>query len=49
MASMQGVIVASNLLKGNHHTPDYNRITTVVFTAPRRRRSALGGGPARRS
>jgi len=31
---MQGAIVASNLLKGNHRTPDYRGIPSVVFTVP---------------
>jgi glutathione reductase (NADPH) len=31
---MQGAIVASNLLKGNHGTPDYRGIPSVVFTLP---------------
>jgi glutathione reductase (NADPH) len=34
VASMQGVVVASNLLKGNHRTPEYLGIPTVVFTVP---------------
>ncbi len=34
VASMQGAIVASNLLKGNHGTPDYRGIPSVVFTVP---------------
>src|SRR5207244_2339236 len=34
VASMQGAIVASNLLKGNHSTPDYRGIPSVVFTVP---------------
>ena len=34
VAGMQGAIVASNLLKGNHRTPDYNGIPSVVFTVP---------------
>ena len=34
VASMQGAIVASNLLKGNHGTPDYGGIPSVVFTVP---------------
>src|SRR5712692_2782289 len=34
VASMQGAIVASNLLKGNHCTPDYRGIPSVVFTVP---------------
>jgi glutathione reductase (NADPH) len=34
VAGMQGAIVASNLLRGNHRTPDYTGIPTVVFTVP---------------
>ncbi len=31
---MQGGIVASNLLEGNRHTPNYRGIPSVVFTTP---------------
>jgi glutathione reductase (NADPH) len=34
VAGMQGAIVASNLLKGNHGTPNYAGIPSVVFTTP---------------
>jgi glutathione reductase (NADPH) len=34
VAGMQGAIVASNLLKGNHRTPDYRGIPSLVFTVP---------------
>ena len=34
VAGYEGVIVASNLLKGNRHKPDYRGIPTVVFTIP---------------
>jgi glutathione reductase (NADPH) len=34
VAGMQGAIVASNLLQGNHRTPDYRGIPSVVFTVP---------------
>jgi glutathione reductase (NADPH) len=34
VAGMQGRIVANNLLKGNHQTPNYDGIPTVVFTTP---------------
>jgi glutathione reductase (NADPH) len=34
VAGMQGAIVASNLLRGNHRTPDYRGIPSVVFTSP---------------
>src|SRR5260370_18917071 len=31
---MQGGIVASNLLEGNRHIPNYTGIPSVVFTTP---------------
>ncbi len=34
VASVDSHVVASNLLKGNHRTPDYRAIPTVVFTVP---------------
>ncbi|HVA88282.1 MAG TPA: NAD(P)/FAD-dependent oxidoreductase, partial [Chloroflexota bacterium] len=34
VAGMQGDIVAGNLLQGNHRTPDYRGIPSVVFTTP---------------
>jgi glutathione reductase (NADPH) len=34
VAGMQGGIVASNLLKGNHRTPNYAGIPSVVYTTP---------------
>jgi len=34
VAGYEGVIVAANLLKGNHETPDYLGIPTAVFTIP---------------
>jgi glutathione reductase (NADPH) len=34
VASHDGHVVASNLLKGNHQKPDYRAIPTVVFTIP---------------
>jgi glutathione reductase (NADPH) len=34
VAVMQAGIVASNLLEGNRHTPDYRGIPSVVFTTP---------------
>jgi glutathione reductase (NADPH) len=34
VAGYEGVIVASNLLQGNRHRPDYTGIPTVVFTIP---------------
>ena len=33
-ASLEGHAVASNLLEGNHRTPDYTGIPKVVFTVP---------------
>src|SRR5207245_1085473 len=34
VAGMQGAIVASNLVKGNHATPNYAGVPSVVFTTP---------------
>jgi len=34
VAGMQGGIVAGNLLEGNHRTPNYTGIPSVVFTTP---------------
>jgi glutathione reductase (NADPH) len=34
VAGMQGSVVASNLLNGNHRTPNYTGIPSVVFTTP---------------
>jgi len=34
VAGMQGGVVASNLLEGNHRTPNYVGIPSVVFTTP---------------
>jgi glutathione reductase (NADPH) len=34
VAGMQGGLVASNLLEGNHRTPNYTGIPSVVFTTP---------------
>jgi hypothetical protein len=34
VAAYEGRIVATNLLEGNHVTPDYSAIPTVVFTIP---------------
>jgi glutathione reductase (NADPH) len=34
VAGMQGAIVASNLLKGNHRIPDYTGVPSVVFSVP---------------
>lgn len=35
VASMEARVVASNLLEGNHHKPDYTEVPSVVFTVPR--------------
>lgn len=35
IASMEAHVVASNLLEGNHHKPDYTEVPSVVFTVPR--------------
>jgi len=34
VASMEGRVVAANLLNGNHHKPNYAGIPSVVFTVP---------------
>lgn len=34
VAGLEGEVVASNLLKGNHRKPDYSGVATVVFTIP---------------
>ncbi len=34
VAGHEGVVVASNLLKGNHSRPDYRGVPSVVFTVP---------------
>ena len=34
VAGLEGEVVASNLLKGDHRKPDYSGIPTVVFTTP---------------
>jgi glutathione reductase (NADPH) len=34
VASYEGAVVAANLLKGNHETPNYLGIPSVVFTIP---------------
>jgi glutathione reductase (NADPH) len=34
VASMEGGIVASNLLEGNQYKPDFRGVPTVVFTVP---------------
>ena len=34
VASMEGRVVAANLLEGNHSKPEYTAVPTVVFTVP---------------
>jgi len=34
VASMEGHVVASNMLKSNHRKPNYSGVPTVVFTVP---------------
>jgi glutathione reductase (NADPH) len=34
VAAHEGMVVASNLLRGNHEKPDYRGIPSVVFTVP---------------
>ena len=34
VASMEGRVVAANLLEGNRHKPDYTGVSTAVFTIP---------------
>src|SRR5258708_3187294 len=34
VASAEGHVVASNMLKGNHRKPNYSGVPTVVFTVP---------------
>ena len=41
VAGMQGSILASNLLKGNHRTVNYTGIPSVVFTTPPLARAGL--------
>lgn len=47
VAGMQGGIVASNLLEGNHRTPNYAGIPSVVFTTPPLARVGLSEQAAR--
>lgn len=47
VASYEGAVVASNLLKGNHQKPDYLGIPTVVFTIPPLAAVGLGESEAR--
>jgi glutathione reductase (NADPH) len=34
VAAYEGIVVAANLLHGNHQVPDYRGVPTVVFTVP---------------
>jgi len=47
VAGMQGGIVASNLLEGNHRKPNYAGIPSVVFTTPPLARVGLSEEEAR--
>ncbi|MHB1487685.1 MAG: dihydrolipoyl dehydrogenase family protein [Acidimicrobiales bacterium] len=47
VAGMQGGIVATNLLKGNTRTPNYEGIPSVVFTTPPLARVGLDEATAR--
>jgi glutathione reductase (NADPH) len=47
VAGYEGVIVAANLLKGNHRKPNYTGIPTVVFTIPPLTSVGLGEQAAR--
>jgi glutathione reductase (NADPH) len=47
VAEMQGRIVASNLLEGNHSTPNYRGVPSVVFTTPPLARVGLDEAAAR--
>jgi glutathione reductase (NADPH) len=47
VASHDGMVVASNLLKGNHQRPNYQAVPTVVFTIPPLASVGLGEREAR--
>ena len=47
VAGYEGRIVAANLLEGNHLTPDYTAVSSVVFTIPPLARVGLGEEEAR--
>jgi glutathione reductase (NADPH) len=47
VAEYEGRIVASNLLRGRHRTPDYGAVPTVVFTLPPLARVGLTEADAR--
>ena len=48
VAAHEGAVVASNLLQGNHESPDYRGIPSVVFTIPPLARVGLDERDARR-
>ena len=47
VASHDGMVVAANLLKGNHQKPNYQAVPTVVFTIPPMASVGLGEREAR--
>jgi glutathione reductase (NADPH) len=47
VASYEGLIVAANLLKGNHQRPNYLGIPSVVFTIPQLAAVGLSESEAR--
>jgi glutathione reductase (NADPH) len=47
VASYDGIVVAANLLKGNHQRPNYLGIPTVVFTIPPLASVGIGESEAR--
>jgi glutathione reductase (NADPH) len=47
VASLEGEVVAANLLEGNHETPDYTGVPSAVFTIPELARVGLQEADAR--
>jgi glutathione reductase (NADPH) len=47
VASLEGAVVATNLLKGNRETPDYTGVPSAVFTIPELTRVGLDEASAR--
>jgi pyruvate/2-oxoglutarate dehydrogenase complex dihydrolipoamide dehydrogenase (E3) component len=47
VASLEGEVVAANLLEGNHETPDYTGVPSAVFTIPELARVGLLEAEAR--
>ena len=41
VASLEGEVVAANLLEGNHQTPNYTGVPSAVFTIPELARVGL--------